>query len=100
LGSIAGDLNRFELLASGGRMIRFGGLENFVTGDKILCRRDELFFIPGVSLRRSNKKASDKPGAGYRYSAHINGSKPVHLFSQTGSAHLELQKPEACHSIG
>jgi len=71
-----------------------------VADDKMLCRRDELLFIPGVRLRRRNKKASDKPGAGYRYSAHVNRSKPVHLLSRTGSAHLELQKAEARHNIG
>jgi hypothetical protein len=71
-----------------------------MAGDKVLCRRDELFLIPGMRLRRRDKEASDKPGAGHRHSAHVNGSKPVHLLSKMGSAHLELQKAEACHKIG
>lgn len=100
MGSIARGLNESELPARGGRLSRFIGSEKLVTGDKVLCRRDELFFIPGVRLRRRNKETPDKSGAGYRYSAHVNGSKPVHLFSQTGSAHLELQKAEARHNIG
>lgn len=81
-------------------MSRFIGPEKLVAGDKLLCRRDELLLIPGMRLRRRNKKAPDKSGAGYRYSAHVNGSKPVHLLSKTGSAHLGLQKAETCHRIG
>ena len=71
-----------------------------MTGNKMLRRRDELLFVPGVRLRRRNEETPDQPGAGYRNSAHINGSKPVHLFSSTGSAYPELQKAEPRRSIG
>jgi hypothetical protein len=80
-------------------MGRFIGPEKLVTGDKLLRRRDELLLIPGMRLRSRYEEASDEPGAGYRYSAHVNGSKPVHLLSKTGSAHLKLQKADV-HRIG